>query len=185
MQNTSLTLLDRLRQPDPSGAWNRFAQLYTPLLIAWAKCQGLQEADAADLTQDVLLKVMRVFSTYQRKPGESFRGWLFTVAKNECIDFRRRRATRSLPVPDGLSDVIEGNPDASDADYRAHLVHRALELLRGDFSTATWAAFTGLMLEGRTADEVAAATGLTANAVYMVRHRVLTRLREELGELLV
>lgn len=185
MHATSLTLLDRLRQPDPSEAWNRFAHLYTPLLILWAKGQGMQEADAADLAQDVLLKVMRVFPAYQRKPGESFRGWLFAVARNECRDFRRRRATRPLPGAAGLSDVIEDVPDVSDADYRAHLVHRALELLRPGFSAATWAAFAGLMLEGRAAAEVATATGLTVNAVYMARHHVLTRLRKELADLLV
>lgn len=183
MQATSLTLLDRLRQPDQTEAWNRFAQLYTPLLIVWARSVGLQDADAADLAQDVLLKVMRLLPAYQRKSGETFRGWLFTVAKNECADFRRRRATRPLPGPVGLSDVIE-SADVSDADYRTHLVHRALELIRPDFSSATWSAFVGLMLENRPAAEVATATGLTPNAVYMARHRILTRLREELGEML-
>ncbi|MBN9119214.1 MAG: sigma-70 family RNA polymerase sigma factor [Planctomycetes bacterium] len=184
MQATSLTLLDRLRQPNPTEAWNQFAQLYTPLLIVWAKGLGLQDADAADLAQDVLLKVMRVLPTYQRKPGEMFRGWLFAVARNEAADFRRRRATRPLPGPDGLSGAAENAPEVSDADYRAHLVHRALELIRPDFGAETWAAFAGLMLENRPAAEVAAATGLTPNAVYLARHRVLTRLREELGDVL-
>jgi RNA polymerase sigma-70 factor (ECF subfamily) len=183
MQATSLTLLDRLRRPDQTEAWNRFAQLYTPLLIVWAKGLGLQDADAADLAQDVLLKVMRQLPVYQRKPGETFRGWLFTIAKNECADFRRRRATRPLPGADGLSGVAESTGELSEADYRAHLVHRALELIRPDFTAETWAAFAGLMLEARPAAEVAAAAGLTPNAVYLARHRVLTRLREELGDL--
>ena len=186
MQSTSITLLERLRQPGQAEAWNRFAQLYTPLLLAWAKGLGLREADAADLTQDVLLKVMRSVPAYRRTPGETFRGWLFAVAKNECADFRRRRATRPLPGADGLSEVSADNPssDASADDYRMRLVHRALELIRPDFNDATWVAFTGLMLEGRAAPDVAAGLKASVNAVYLARHRVLTRLREELGELI-
>ena len=185
MQSTSITLLERLRQPGQAEAWNRFAQLYTPLLLTWAKGLGLHDADAADLTQDVLIKVMRLVPAYQRKPGETFRGWLFTVAKNECADFRRRRATRPLPGAAGLSDVAIGaSSEGSADDYRIRLVHRALELIRPDFNDATWAAFTGLMLEGRAAPDVAAGLKLSVNVVYLARHRVLTRLREELGELL-
>ena len=182
MQTTSVALLDRLRQPGQTEAWNRFALLYTPLLLTWAKGLGLRDADAADLAQDVLLKVMRLLPAYQRKPGETFRGWLFTVARNECADFRRRRATRPLPGAVGLSDVIDGSSDVNETDYRTLLVHRALELIRPDFNDATWAAFTGLMLEGRAAPDVAAGLNVSVNAVYLARHRVLTRLREELGE---
>ncbi len=182
MQTTSVALPDRLRQPGQTKAWTRFALLYTPLLLTWAKGLGLRDADAADLAQDVLLKVMRVLPTYQRKPGETFRGWLFAVARNECADFRKRRATRPLPGAVGLSDVSDGSSDVSETDYRTLLVHRALELIRPDFTAGTWAAFAGVMLEDRPAATVAAELNVSANVVYLARHRVLTRLREELGE---
>jgi RNA polymerase sigma-70 factor (ECF subfamily) len=90
-----------------------------------------------------------------------------------------------LPAPDGLSGVDD--PPASDleeAEYRRRLVARGLELVRPDFSDATWAAFTGVVVEGRPVAEVAAGLGVSANVVYLARHRVLARLRRELDGLL-
>jgi len=64
--DTSVTLLDRLRRGGEPAAWDRFARLYTPLLRAWAVRQGFQDADAADLTQDVLLKLVHELPAYAR-----------------------------------------------------------------------------------------------------------------------
>jgi RNA polymerase sigma-70 factor, ECF subfamily len=180
--STSLTLLERLRLRDHSDAWSRFVQLYTPLLQKWAKQQGLQEADAADLTQEVLVKLMDELPHYTRGEGQSFRGWLYRVTANQCRDFRRRVATRALPNADGLSDVDE-DPQPSDfeeVDYRRSLVNRALELIRAEFKDQTWTAFEQLMIEGRSAADIARDLNTTENAVYLARHRVLTRLRREI-----
>lgn len=182
MDSTSTTLLDRLRGPDARAAWDRFARVYAPLLLAWAKAWGLHDADAADLAQEVLVKVMAQFPRYDPRAGAPFRGWLFAVAKNACADFRAARATRPLPGANGLSDVPAPEPSAD--DYRAHVVRAALAAIRSDFAEPTWAAFAGLMLDGRPAAEVAAALNTSPNAVYLARHRVLTRLRAELDGLL-
>ena len=100
MPETSLTLLDRLRRPDQPDAWNRFARLYAPLLLEWATAQGFQSADAEDLVQIVLVKLIRVMPGYERRDGQTFRGWLFTVCRNECHNFhtRTRHAAR-CPEP--------------------------------------------------------------------------------------
>jgi RNA polymerase sigma-70 factor (ECF subfamily) len=179
---TSLTLLERLRQRTPPDAWTRFVDLYTPLLLAWARRQGLQEADAADLVQEVFIKLMDELPRYVRGEGQSFRGWLYRVTANQCRDFRRRVATRALPGADGLSGVGAEAPvpDFEEVEYRRALVNRGLELIRGEFNDRTWTAFSQLMVEGRSAAEVARALGITENAVYLARHRVLTRLRREI-----
>lgn len=187
MPATSLSLLDRLRRPGRSDAWDRFARLYAPLLIRWAEFQGLRGADAEDLTQTVLVKLLRLLPAYRRAEGQTFRGWLFAVCRNECRDFRSRQATRPLPAAAGLSDVAAGSSTADDpdeAEYRRRLVRRALDLARPDFAPATWTAFVRHVLDGRPAPEVARELGLTANAVYLARHRVLTRVREDLAGLL-
>jgi RNA polymerase sigma-70 factor, ECF subfamily len=183
---TSLTLLNRLRQRDQPDAWDRFVRLYTPLLRAWAKRRGLQEADADDLTHEVLLKLMRVLPEYTRTAGGSFRGWLFRVAANVGSEFRRRRATRALPGAGGLSSLeAEPPPDEfEEAEYRKALVSRGLELIRSDFAEPTWRAFVMIMIEARSATEVAKTLGVTPNAVYLARNRVLTRLRQALGDFL-
>jgi RNA polymerase sigma-70 factor (ECF subfamily) len=180
MPTTSLTLLDRLRRPGQPEAWDRFVRLYAPLLLQWAEHQGFEAADAEDLTKTVLVKLIRRLPTYERRDGQSFRGWLFTVCRNECHDFRTRKATRALPGDVGLETVAAPRDDPDETEYRRHLVRRALELVRTDFSAETWTAFTRFVLDDRSAPEVARELGVTPNAVYLARNRVLTRVREEL-----
>ena len=187
MPETSLTLLDRLRQPDQPDAWNRFARLYAPLLLEWATAQGLQNADAEDLVQTVLVKLIGQLPTYDKHAGQTFRGWLFTVCRNECHNFRTRRATRPLPGTDEALTTVPApqlGDDPDEAEYRRALFHRALQVVRVDFSPAVWTAFTRVALDGVAADSVAAELGVTANAVYLARNRVLTRVRGELAGLL-
>jgi len=185
MLTTSPTLLNRLRQPSQPEAWARFVHLYTPLLLCWARRQGFQEADAQDLVQEVLVKLVRELPTYERGKGQSFRGWLFRVTVNQCRDFRRRKATRALPGPDGLSAVSDDSlSELEETEYRQLLVRRGLEVIRPDFSESTWTAFTRVMVEGRSPADVAAELNLSVNAVFLARNRVLTRLRQELDGLL-
>lgn len=180
--STSLTLLERLRQQTHPDAWTRFVQLYTPLLQTWARRQGLQDADAADLTQEVLVKLMTELPKYVRGEGQSFRGWLYRVTANQCRDFRRRVATRALPGADGLSGFDAEAPvsDFEELEYRRALVNRGLELIRAEFNDRTWTAFTRLMIAGHSAADIARDLDITENAVYLARHRVLTRLRREI-----
>jgi RNA polymerase sigma-70 factor (ECF subfamily) len=185
MLSTSATLLDQLRQANQPEAWARFVQLYSPLLLYWAARQGFREADAEDLVQEVLVKLVRELPAYEQREGQSFRGWLFRVTVNQCRDFRRRKATRALPGDEGLSGVSAPSvAELAEAEYRRLLVRRGLELIRADFNDTTWTAFTRLTMEGRSAADVAAELNLSVNAVYLARHRVLARLRQELDGLL-
>lgn len=183
---TSLTLLGQLHDPRAADAWARFARLYTPLLVGWAKRSGFRDADAADLVQEVLVKLTAALPHYTRGEGQSFRGWLYRVARRTSLDFRRNRATRPLPHAAGLSDAAAPAPFAAleEHEYRAALVRRALELIRPELTETTWHAFHLHMIDGRPAADVAARIGVTPNAVYLARHRVLTRLRREVDGLL-
>src|SRR5262245_23503524 len=93
MHTTSPTLLQKLREPHDQAAWARFVDLYTPLLLAWARRKGLQAADAADLVQDVFALLLRELprGKYDRAKG-SFRRWLRTVCINKWCDQQRKRA---------------------------------------------------------------------------------------------
>jgi RNA polymerase sigma-70 factor (ECF subfamily) len=186
MLTTSPTLLAKLRQPNQPAAWERFVRLYAPLLFVWARRQGFQEADAQDLVQEVLLKLVRELPAYRQGGGQSFRGWLFRVTANQCQDFRRRRATRALPGDSGLSGVAcpSSGSDLEEAEYRRLLVRRALDIIRPDFSETAWKAFNGAIIAGRSPADVAADLQISVNAVYLARHRVLARLRQELDGLL-
>lgn len=186
METTSHTLLRAVQVGPESPAWQRFVALYTPLLRRWALGRGFQPADAEDLVQEILLKLLGALPGYAPQTGIPFRSWLFRLTANAGHTFRQRVATRRLPESDGLSGVAADSPleAMEEGEYRRELTRRALELIRPDFGEATMAAFTRLVVEGRTAAETAAELGLSENAVYLARHRVLTRLREELAGLL-
>lgn len=184
--STSLTLLARLRSDDQRNrelAWERFVKIYTPLLMQWAAKQGFQVADAADLTQELMLKLMSRLQGYERREGASFRAWLITLLRNQGIDYRRRKATRKLELGEVENfDIPASFQDFEKAEYNQWVINRGLELIRDDFSEETWRAFRGVLFDGKSATAVAAELGVTVNAVYLSRHRVLARLREELAD---
>jgi RNA polymerase sigma-70 factor (ECF subfamily) len=187
MNTTPASLLERLRQPADQPAWDRFVRLYTPLLFYWARRQGLQDSDAADLVQDVLTHLFRKLPEFTYEPGKSFRGWLRTVLVNQWHDRYQRRHRPEAAVSDaGLAEVAGPDPIAEldEAEYRQHLVSRALQLLQTDFEPATWKAFWEYFVLDRPAAEVARELATTTNVVYLARSRVLGRLRLELAGLL-
>lgn len=181
---TSASLLERLRRPQDQQSWERFVKLYTPLLFYWARRAGLQEPDAADLVQDVFAVLVEKLPGFTYDRHKSFRGWLRTVLLNK---WRNRRRVRTAGPLDSDAD-LPAAPDAADileeAEYRQHLVGRALELMRSDFQPNTWKAFWECQVNGRPGAEVAAELGMSVGAVYVAKSRVLSRLREELRGLL-
>jgi RNA polymerase sigma-70 factor (ECF subfamily) len=187
VQTTSITLLERLRSPGSSGAWDRFVELYTPLIFSWARKQGLQPDDAADLVQDVFTALIQELPTFQYDPSKSFRAWLHRVTVNLWHDRQRAAGTRALPGSDGrTAELVAPNHAAflEDEEYRSYLVSRALKLMQTDFEPATWQAVWQHAVLERPAAEVARELNLTVASVYCAKSRVLNRLRQELQGLL-
>lgn len=187
METTSITLLDQLRTPGRDDAWSRFVRLYTPLLVRWAHRLQVPLGDRSDLLQEVFLALYRALPAFRHGPGRSFRAWAYTVTANKWREIRRKR----VPVPLAGDDPRwlgpgEDDPvaEVDEAEYRAVLVAQASHLIRSEFAESTWRAFWATAVEGRPAAEVAIELGLTPNAVYLSRSRVLARLRAELAGLL-
>src|SRR5260370_13011408 len=85
---TRPSLLVRLRDAQDELAWSQFVEIYAPLVYGFARKHGLQDADAADVTQDVLRSVATAAKRLEYDPQRgSFRGWLFTVVRNPLRDF--------------------------------------------------------------------------------------------------
>src|SRR4051812_43892855 len=125
MQSTSLTLLDRLCGPVPErSAWERFVELYTPLLGHWARQRGFTATDAEDLVQELFVRLLRRLPAYERREAGSFRGWLFYEVRTVAGQFRRARATRPLPTRSPASDLEEADElsDMEENEFRKHLV---------------------------------------------------------------
>jgi RNA polymerase sigma-70 factor (ECF subfamily) len=185
---TSLSLLERLCQPagQEAAAWDRFVHLYTPLLYHWVRRLRLPPEDAADLVQEVLTTLVQKLPEFHYDPRQSFRAWLRTITLNKGRDLCRRRAARPAgPGDRPLPDV--GGPDSAaafdESEYRQHLVRRALQLMQAEFQPVTWKACWEYMIAERPAADVARELGVTVNAGYLAKSRVLTRLRQELAGL--
>ena len=179
-ESTSASLLDRLKRREDTAAWERFVALYTPLLYHWLRGAGLTEEDAADLVQDIFAKLLVQMPTFDYQRSQSFHGWLRTMALNCRRDLQKRKTPANLGdaetqafVPDPLEAFIE-------REYRQQLAIRAMHILRSDFQLQTWQAVWDLIVEGKAANEVASKAGMTVQAVYAAKCRVLARLRQEL-----
>jgi RNA polymerase sigma-70 factor (ECF subfamily) len=185
VNTTSISLLERLRQPSDQDAWRRFVHLYSPLLYYWARGVHLPAADAADLVQEVLLVVVEKMPEFVYDPHRSFRGWLRTVTLNKWRE-RCRKYASAPPMNDaGLSGLTDGNGTDlfAETEYRQWLVRQALEIMQGEFEPTTWKACWETTVSGRPAAEVAAELKVSVDVVYGAKSRVLRRLREELAGL--
>jgi len=183
---TSVSLLKRLRQPGEAQAWQRFTELYTPLLYYWARRLGMQPPDASDLVQEVFAILIQKLPEFTYDQHKSFRNWLRTVMFNKWRD-QRRRAKPPIQADSAIFAELEV-PDNADwlgeEEYRQNLVRRALQIMRADFQPTTWKACWEYVVRDRPAAEVAEKLGISVGNVYVAKSRVLSRLRQELEGLL-
>ncbi len=187
MDTTPSSLLDRLRRSPSEEQWGRFVEVYTPLLFAWANRLGLAGADAADLVQDVFVVLVQRFPAFDYDARKSFRAWLKTILLNLWRKRRRRQAVERTAAGDlARNGPADDEPfvELDEEEYRRLVVRRALAVMQTDFAPETWQAAWEFVVRGRPAAEVAAELGVTLNAVYLAKSRVLRRLREELRGLL-
>ena len=105
MHTTSPTLLQKLREANQPEVWERFVDLYTPLLLTWARVMGLQPADADDLVQEVFATLLQKVHQYDAKSGR-FRVWLRAVCHNRWCDLQRKRGARA-PTARAASDTVD------------------------------------------------------------------------------
>jgi RNA polymerase sigma-70 factor (ECF subfamily) len=187
---TSTTLLIRVKAKDQE-AWRRLVHLYSPLVHHWCQRSGLQEADTADVTQDVFRTVAESIDGFHHdQSGDSFRGWLRTVTRSRILDFLRRKARwtegiggsdaqiRWLEFPDDPEDA-----SSSDEDERAILVRQVVDMVLGHCKEENRQAFLRVVVGGQHPVDVARDLGMTSNAVYLAKSHILRRIREEFAAL--
>lgn len=186
--STRPSLLFRIRDERDASAWGEFVDLYAPLVHGYGMRCGLQDADAADVAQDVLVAVAQAMPgfNYDRQSG-AFRAWLLTVTRNTLRNFiklRRRhpRGSGKSAVHDLLDQQIDPVADDNtwDREYEHRLFDWAVEKIRRKFQPTTWSAFWETAVENRDVPVVAAELGLTAGQVYLAKSRVLARIRQEI-----
>ncbi len=185
------SLLVRLADAADHEAWCRFAAIYRPLVYRIARRQGLQDADAQDLTQRVLLSVSSAIEGWQAQPKRAkFRTWLHTVARNAVIDQLRAAnlvvgeggTTAQLRLQENVDGSVSEGELELEREYQREVFRWAARGVREEFEEGTWLAFWLSAVEGKAIPAVADELSKSVGAIYVARSRVIQRLREKVME---
>jgi RNA polymerase sigma factor (sigma-70 family) len=184
---TRASLLVQIRDGANHAAWQEFIHLYGRVIYGFARQRGLQDADAADIVQDVLRSVAASIGRldYDRHQG-TFRGWLFTITRNKVFNFLSARRIRPQGSGDTTTNrLLDAQPDGSDGseiwelEYQRRLAALAMDRIQKEFQANTWRAFWLTAVEGVGAPEAAKQLRMTPGAIYVAKSRVLARLKDE------
>lgn len=183
---TSISLLQEVKG-GCEDAWTELTRLYQPLVSRWLRSYHLRPDDADDLTQEVLITLLRHVREFDHNGRVgAFRNFLRTITRSRASDFLRR--SRNKEIPQGGSSFHEmvrelENPESQtsrrfDHEHDVHLLSVLLQRVRGEFKPSSMEIFQAHLVSGRSAANVATEFGVTRHAVYMAKSRVLRRLRE-------
>lgn len=185
--STHLTLLTRLQQGQDAEAWKFFVDLYTPLVYNFCRLRGLQDADARDVTQQVLANVHRFIEKFAYDPARGrFRNWLGVITLHEMRRHQRRqrRARATGGQREERFNIAELAGAAVDPDwieeFNGYMFRIAMERIRPDFDREVWETFEKTWIGDLPPREAAGRLGRPVGWVYKARYRVLQRLRKEL-----
>ena len=191
LPTTRVTLLARLRQdPTDQAAWEVFVERYGRHIYRWCRQWKLQDADALDVTQDILVKLAQKLRAFAYDPSRSFRGWLKTLAHHAWRDFvdsrRRARATagdsqawEQMQTLQAREDLLQKLQEAFDLE----LLEAAKVRVRLRVAPHTWEAFRLVALAGRQVADVAAMVQMQVAMVYVAKSKVQKMLQEEIQKL--
>ena len=188
---TRSTLLAQVRSPDNREAWEQFVMLYRPVIYRLARKRGMQDADAQDLAQDVLMRVAGAIDRWERTdPTTRFRHWLRRVAKNAIFTALTRSPKDAAAGGTDIQKLLSEQPEiVTDIEPELALerlreqYHRAAAIVQTDVTAETWRAFELSVIGGKPCDEVAALIGKPIGTVYAARSRVMRRIRDQVQRL--
>ena len=188
MNETSLSLLDRVRESSDAEAWDRLVALYAPLLKHWLRRYDIQDTDAEDITQDVMAALLKEIPGFQhnQRPG-AFRSWLRRILVHRVRRFWRSRdrqpvATGTSSMDERLNKLQNDCSEVSQMWNREHddyVLNRLMKIVRPQFAPETWQAFHRQVIGCQMADTVAHELGMSLSSVYMAKSRVLRALRQQ------
>ena len=192
-QTTRVSLLARLGDAGAiadATAWPEFVRIYGPHVIHWCRAHGLQDADAHDVSQNVLVKVWRQAASFRYDPSKTFRGYLRRVVLTSVCDWAdqsRRQPQLSSGGPVGrLLDDVPAREDLAariERAYDTELLDAAMQEVQQRVEPHTWAAFRMLALEHRSGADVADQLGMQTNTAYVARKKVQRMIRDIVARL--
>jgi RNA polymerase sigma-70 factor (ECF subfamily) len=184
---TRASLLERLGDPADEDAWREFDRLYRPMILAWCRLWGLQEADAEDVSQRVLQRLVRRMPEFVYRPGGRFRAWLRVLARGALRDYLKEQARPGAGSGDPEVGRLLGRLEAHEElgrrlgdQFDLDLLERASSRVQRRVEGHVWQAWHAAAVEGLPGAEVARRTGLPVEQVYVAKLRVGRMLREEI-----
>jgi RNA polymerase sigma-70 factor (ECF subfamily) len=191
LPDTRYSLLARLVEPADAAAWSEFQQVYEETILRYSLSHGLQEADAQDVVQQVLLAVHGVVSEWKPSGRQgSFRTWLIRTSHRICLRALRDRRNKDRAVGgssayERLQGLVGRNETelVDETEWRKWAFCLAAGQVRRAVETATWHAFWQTAVEGKDPAEVAQRLGLSVGSVYAAKCRVLARIRARVQDL--
>jgi RNA polymerase sigma-70 factor (ECF subfamily) len=190
-QRTSASLLHRLQNDvSDQAAWSAFVERYGPRIYAWCRHWQLQDSDAQDVTQEVLLELVEKLRRFQYDRSRSFRAWLKTLVHHAWQDFLDRRGRAGLGSGDSAIrrrlETVEAREDLEQELREAfdrEVLDEAMARVQQRVAPHTWEAFRLLTFEGLSGAEVARRVGMQITMVYVAKSKVQKMLREEVDRL--
>lgn len=191
LPDTRASLIVRLAKPADHAAWTEFTSNYELAVFRYCRSHGLQEADARDVVQEVLLLVHRRIAEWKPSGRRgSFRVWLLRTAHRLCLKSMRERARADrgaggTSVQKRLQELApaDADPGVAELEWRRWAFGWAAAEVQRETRPASWQAFWLSAVEGVAAEEVARRLGIRVGSVYANKCRVLARIRERVREL--
>lgn len=190
MDETSNSLLVSVREGSSQEAWDTLVACYTPFVRSILLARGIKVSDLDDVMQNVLSVVVRRIPEFERERVGSFRAWIRSICANCLLEHYRKKARSEAKGERGtgeskmarvLQELADPASDLSrywDEEHDAYLLARLLTKVEDEFRPNTFNAFQRLAIKNESVDEVAADLGITVNAAFVARSKVLKRLRQ-------
>jgi len=190
LPETRNSLLLKVRNPADADAWEEFAAIYRPAIYRLARRRGLQDADAEDLAQRVLVSVSAAIRTWEKDERRgTFRAWLLRIARNAIINALTRKPRDAAVGGIDLSEQLDAHSPEHSAineliedEHRRAVFRWAAAEVRAEFHHTTWLAFQLTAVDGMSVDDAAAELGKSTGSVYAARSRVMRRLKAKVLE---
>lgn len=178
--STRLSLILRVRNPEDQIAWKEFADRYRPSVVRFAERGfSIQKADAEEIAQEILLKLVKSMQSFEYQPNRSFRSWISTVTRHAIYSYFRKEKHRKKKSLDASREELSKRIAL---EIYQDLYFELEPIVRTRVSDNAWAAFQSKRL-GQPAKDVATALGMSMGAFYQARARVSRIFREELENL--
>lgn len=191
LPDTRYSLLARMADPADAAAWSEFMQIYRDAIYRYSRSRGLQDSDALDVVQNVLVITHQAIGEWHPsgQPG-AFRNWLVQTAHRVCLRTLRNkgRSDQAVGGSDGIQHLhlaphADRTPDADEADWQRWAFCWAAGQIQTEVAPVTWNAFWLSAVEGRSPEETAQRTGLRVGSVYTAKCRVIAKIRDRVQEL--